>query len=260
MNASVEDKICLVTGAARGLGEACARRLAAGGARVVLVDVLEPELDAIVDDLRGAGHVASGMTLDLGDDASAPAMVGRAVTLHGRLDVLVQNAAVQVEKPLHETTDEDWTRLQRINLEAPFRGAREALVHMLDRTGGGVIVNIASTLGLRADPKLAAYTVMKHAVVGLTRAIASNPEYARANIRCVSVCPGDVLTDMQRAFWAALPDPDGARELVESQYPNGRIASVEEVAEIIAFLVSDAARLLQGTEIIADNGRFPIYY
>ena len=254
-----DGRVALVTGAARGLGEAIARQLHADGAAVVLADILADEVEAVASDLDVPDRRAVAHPIDLTVEAEVDGLIEAVFERFGRLDILVQCAAVQVEKRLHETTTEEWDRLHATNLRALFCGARAVLPRMMER-GGGVILNVGSTLGLRVDPILAAYGVMKHGVVGLTRAIAADPTYARAGIRALTLCPGDVMTDMQRTFWAALPDPEGARAHVEAQYPNGRIALPAEVARLASLLVSDDAGIVSGAEIVADNGRFPLYY
>lgn len=250
-------KVGLVTGGARGLGAACAVKLAEAGASVVLVDRLESELSATAAMI---GDRTATMVADLRDEDNARGMIDLAVSSFGRLDFIVQNAAVQVEKPLHETTNDEWEHLHQVNLRAIFWGAKHAIRHMLDRPGGGAIINIGSVMSLASDPILAAYSAMKHGVLGLTRSIAVNRQYATAGIRANCVCPGDVLTPMQEAYWSALPDTASGREKIEANYPSGRIAMPSEVADIVAFLASDASRLISGAEIVADGGRLPLYY
>lgn len=253
----IEGKIGIVTGGARGIGAACARRLAAQGARVIVADCLEAELNGTCSDI---GSAARAHLVDITSEPGVVGMIETAVETYGRLDFIVQNAAVQVEKPLHETTTEDWERLHAVNLRAVFWGAKYALAHMLTRPGGGIIVNMGSVQSVASDPVLAAYSTMKHGVLGLTRSIAVNKTYATAGIRANCVCPGDVLTDMQAAYWSALPNPSEGQREVEAHYPGGKMAMPEDIAEAVAFLVSDGARMISGAEIVVDGGRLPLYY
>jgi NAD(P)-dependent dehydrogenase (short-subunit alcohol dehydrogenase family) len=253
----IESKVGIVTGGARGIGAACAKKLAAEGANVIVADCLEAELQSTCEEI---GSVATACPVDLRSEPDVIGMIKTAIDKYGRLDFIVQNAAVQVEKPLHETTTEEWERLHAVNLRAVFWGAKYALQHMLARPGGGAIVNMGSVQSVASDPILAAYSTMKHGVLGLTRSIAVNKTYAKAGIRANCVCPGDVLTDMQTAYWAALPDPSAGKRAVEAHYPGGKMALPEDIAEVVAFLVSDASRMISGAEIVVDGGRLPLYY
>lgn len=251
------NKVGIVTGAARGLGAACARQLAADGATIVLVDRLEAQL---LETCRDIGDRAQPLVADLTSESDVRSMIETTVAQHGRLDFLIQNAAIQVEKQLHETSTAEWDSLHAVNLRAVFWGAKYYVLHLLAHGSGGAIVNIGSVMSVASDPILAAYSTMKHGVLGLTKSIAVNKTYASLGIRANCVCPGDILTDMQTAYWSALPDPGLARQQVELHYPSGRIGTPEEVANLVAFLVSDRARLISGAEIVIDGGRLPLYY
>lgn len=251
------NKIGIVTGAARGLGASCARTLTSEGATVVLADRLEAELRQTCEAI---GPSASAAIVDLRSEQAISDMIDHVVSTHGRLDFIVQNAAVQVEKPLHETSNDEWNSLYEVNLRAIFWGSKHALRHMISRAGGGNIINIGSVMSVASDPVLAAYSTMKHAVLGLTRSIATNRQYAQLGIRANCICPGDILTDMQLAYWAALPDPSIGRQQVEAHYPSGKIGTPEQVANIVAFLASNKASLLNGAELVVDGGRLPLYY
>lgn len=253
----IEGKVGIVTGGARGIGAACAKKLASEGASLIVADCLEAELKDTCDEI---GRAATACLVDLKSESGVVGMIETAISAYGRVDFIVQNAAVQVEKPLHETTTEEWEILHAVNLRAVFWGAKYALTHMLTQPGGGVIVNMGSVQSVASDPILAAYSTMKHGVLGLTRAIAVNKTYAGAGIRANCICPGDVLTDMQEAYWSALPDPSEGRRAVEAHYPGGKMALPQDIAEVATFLVSDASRMISGAEIVVDGGRLPLYY
>jgi NAD(P)-dependent dehydrogenase (short-subunit alcohol dehydrogenase family) len=126
--------------------------------------------------------------------------------------------------------------------------------------GGGSIINSASVLALSADEMLAAYTASKHAVLGLTRAIAATGSFAKGGIRCNCICPGDIRTPMVARYFAALPDPAAAEAATAAHYPTGRIAEPQEMADVVAFLVSDLSRFVNGAALVADGGMMARVY
>ena len=171
----------------------------------------------------------------------------------GRIDFVHQNAAIQIEKLLHETSPAEWDRLMAVNLRSMFLGARAVIPRMMD-SGGGAIVNSASILSLSADEILPIYTVSKHGVLGLTRAIAVTEAYALKGIRCNCICPGDIRTPMAEPYWAASPDPAAAERATTQHYPMKRIGTPKEMADTVCFLVSDRASFINGAHIVVDGG------
>src|SRR5207253_953600 len=156
----------------------------------------------------------------------------------GRVDFIHNNAGVQLEKPLHETTEEDWDWVNGVNLKGVFFGCKHAVISMRE-TGGGSIVNTASILAHTADPFLPSYTATKTGVLGLTGAVAV--AYAGERIRCNCVSPGDMETPMLQKYFDATPDPASARREMEMSYPGRRVAHPREVAQAVVFLLSDHA-------------------
>ena len=246
-------KAGIVTGAAQGFGRATAERLCEEGAAVALVDVKAEALEAAASELARAGHRAVAIIADVADETATERMIGETETAFGRIDFLHQNAAIQVEKLLHETTVDEWDRLMAVNLRSMFLGARAVIPRMIAQ-GGGAIVNSASILSLSADQILPAYTASKHGVLGLTRAIAVTEAYARAGIRCNCICPGDIRTPMVERYWAAAPDPAKAEQATTAHYPVGRIGEPSEMADAVCFLVSDRARFINGAHLVVDGG------
>lgn len=243
----------IVTGAAQGFGRATAERLCADGAAVMLVDIKADAVMMAATELSGQGFQAIGIVADVADEAASERMIVEAERAFGRIDFLHQNAAVQVEKLLHETTVEEWDRLMAINLRSMFLGARAVIPRMMAK-GGGAIVNSASILSLSADQILPAYSASKHGVLGLTRAIAVTETYARAGIRCNCICPGDIRTAMVKQYWAAAPDPAKAEAATSAHYPVGRIGTPGEMADAVSFLVSDRAKFINGAHLVVDGG------
>ena len=251
--AMLEGKSGIVTGAAGGLGRVTAEKLCAEGARVALVDIKADELEAIAAEFRGKGFDAIALAADVADEADTERMVAKAEARFGRIDFIHQNAAIQIEKLLHETSAAEWDRLMAVNLRSMFLGARAVIPRMM-RSGGGSIVNSGSVLSLTADQILPAYGASKHGVLGLTRAIAVTEAYAQARIRCNCICPGDIRTPMVERYWRASPDPAKAEARTVAHYPGKRIADPAEVADAVCFLVSDRSSFINGAEIVIDGG------
>jgi NAD(P)-dependent dehydrogenase (short-subunit alcohol dehydrogenase family) len=251
--AMLEHKSGIVTGAARGFGRASAARLCAEGARVALVDVNADGVRQAAAELAAEGHQAIAIVADVSDESSTERMVHETEAAFGRIDFIHQNAAIQIEKLLHETTPAEWDRLMSINLRSMFLGARSVLPRMM-AAGGGAIVNSASILSLSADQILPAYTASKHGVLGLTRAIAVTEAYAAKGIRCNCICPGDIRTPMVEQYWAASPDPAAAERATTAHYPMKRIGTPKEMADTVCFLVSDHAAFINGAHIVVDGG------
>lgn len=249
----LEGKSGIVTGAAQGFGRAAAERLCAEGAQVALADINERALAEAVAELSAGGHRVIAIVADVSDDSQTERMMREAEAAFGRIDFIHQNAAIQIEKLLHETTPDEWDRLMSVNLRSMFLGARAVIPRMM-KSGGGSIVNSGSILSLSADQILPAYSASKHGVLGLTRGIAVTEAYARAGIRCNCICPGDIRTPMVERYWAASPDPEAAEAITTSHYPIKRIGSPAEMANVVCFLASDLSSFVNGASFVVDGG------
>jgi len=238
----LDNKVALITGGARGQGEAEARLFIREGARVFLCDVLEKEGEALAAELSATGQ-ASFLYLDVTDARTWQSVVDEIGTQADRLDILINNAGTNVRHALTKTTREEWDRMLNVNLTGQFLGI-QACAPLMKSTGGGSIVNVGSTAGIMGHP-VAGYSTSKWGVRGLTKAAAL--ELAPDNIRVNTLHPGVVATPMM--------DPDSVlfRHLVELT-PLGRAAKPEEMAEVALFLASDAASFLTGIDLAADGG------
>jgi len=244
MTGRLEGKVAIVTGAARGQGEAEARLFASAGARVVLADVLDEQGQATAASI---GSAASYLHLDVRDEARWAAVVEEVVRLHGRLDVLVNNAGIFPAGGLLDTTLADFERVVAINQTGVFLGMQAAARAMVPRRSGS-IVNISSIAGLAGAPMFIGYATTKWAVRGLTRTAAK--ELAPHRVRVNSVHPGIIETPMLQTFDAVHP---GTRERVLQRIPLGRTASADEVAKVVLFLASDDASYVTGSEYAVDG-------
>lgn len=248
------DRAGIVTGAAQGLGRACALRLAERGAHVVITGRNQAGLEETAGlgvDLPGR---LTAYVADLTDEHQVRGLVDQASGLDQPLRFLVNNAGAQVEATIADTSTEQWDLVQDVNVKVPFWLCKHALAVMVDQPGPASIVNVASVAGMAGDALLAAYTASKHGLIGLTRAIAVDRTYARRGIRCNAVCPGDMETPMLTAYLEAHDDPAAARRDMSDAYPIERIASPDEVAHVVAFLVSDEASYVNGSAIVVDGG------
>jgi 3-oxoacyl-[acyl-carrier protein] reductase len=244
----MDGRVAVVTGAGRGLGAAIATELGARGTTVALVDRDEPAAEEAAERLRAAGGAASARATDVSDADQVAALFDRVAAEHGRIDVLVNNAGVGAVAPSEELSPEVWSRTIAINLTGTFLCSQAAARHMLP-AGGGVIVNIGSVFAATGMPMRAAYAASKHGVVGLTKVLAT--EWAPRGIRVVAVDPAYVRT--------ALDDADQraggyTTEDIERRTPMGRYAEPAEIARVVAFLASDNASFITGSEIAVDGG------
>jgi NAD(P)-dependent dehydrogenase (short-subunit alcohol dehydrogenase family) len=244
-------KIAIVTGGGSGIGKAIAELFAEEGAKVVVADWNNEAGEQTVSALSSAGCAALFCFTDVSKSRDVEALVRTTVDHYGKLDVLVNNAAVQILARLVETTEEVWERIQSVNLKGVFLGCKFAIPAMI-RGGGGSIVNIASVLGFVGDPDLAAYCAAKGGVIALTKAAALT--YGRQGVRVNCICPGDVETPLVNAYFDKSPDPAKLRQEVSSKYALGRIASPKEIAELAVFLASDASSFITGSSVVADGG------
>ncbi|MFB3829748.1 MAG: SDR family NAD(P)-dependent oxidoreductase [Bryobacteraceae bacterium] len=251
MDLKLAGKVAAITGAGSGIGRACAVGFAREGARVAVIDCNVETGRATVEAIRESGHEAHFRHADVSRAGELAAAMRETFDRHGRLDVVVNNAAVQIMGRLEDTTEEQWDRLHSVNLKGVFLGCKCA-IPLMRRSGGGAIVNIASILGFVGDPDLAAYCAMKGGVIALTKAVAL--AYGREGIRVNCICPGDVETPMVRDYFNKAPDPAALRRQVCSEYALGRIAAPEEVAAAAVFLASEAASFMTGAILVVDGG------
>jgi NAD(P)-dependent dehydrogenase (short-subunit alcohol dehydrogenase family) len=243
MNA--KKKVAVVTGAARGIGLAIAQKFMASGDAVALLDIDATTLATTTANLAAPDEVLS-IVCDVSQPAEVQAAIAQVDRRFGRLDALVNNAGIAVFKPILETTIEDWTRVLATNLTGPFL-CTQACAPLMLRSGGGSVVNIASISGVRASTLRVAYGTSKAALIHLTKQQAV--ELGDAGIRVNCVAPGPVETAMAQEVHSA-----DIRTSYRDAIPLNRYGTVDEIADAVAFLCSDAARFINGQMLAVDGG------
>jgi NAD(P)-dependent dehydrogenase (short-subunit alcohol dehydrogenase family) len=245
-------KVAAITGAASGIGLAMATRFAAEGAAVVAGDWNAERLDAAVANIRATGGTITGVPGNIAERETAEGLIESAVAAHGRLDVLCNNAGVMdYMQGVGELSDEVWRRVLGINLDGPMFTSRRAVRQMREQ-GSGSIVNVASIGGLHGGAAGAAYTVSKHALIGLTRNTAWM--YAKHGLRCNAICPGATATNIAETMPRERLDPAGAARAGEYAALIPSVLEPAEIAALALFLASDEARHINGAIVTADAG------
>lgn len=251
MSRRVAGKVALVTGAGTGIGRAVCVRLAEEGADVVVTSQTAAHVEETCRlAAEAAGRELLGLQLDVGDSDAVDLVVGQVVERFGRIDVLSNNAGIElVHGPsVVETTDDEWERVFRVNVAGTFYACRAAIPHMPE---GSSIVNMASINSFVAWENDAPYTATKGAVLQLTRALAL--ELAPRHVRVNAVCPGVIDTPLTDAFLERAEDPDALRAEYAAASPLNRMGTAREVANCVLFLASDEASFVTGSALVVDG-------
>ncbi len=239
------DKVVVVTGAASGMGEACARLFHEGGATVIPVD-RNARAGEVASELGGVAAIG-----DVSSSAFCDELIAGVVAEHGRVDVLVNAAGIIVRSPAHATSDEDWDRLFSVNVAGVFYMSRAAVRVMVEQ-GSGAIVNFGSVWGEVGNAGHAAYAASKGAVHQLTRSMAL--EHAKDGIRINAVAPGEIRTPMLSSERQIPPTEEDLQAMADATIPMARLGTPEEVAAVVAFLASDEASYMTGSIVTVDAG------
>jgi NAD(P)-dependent dehydrogenase (short-subunit alcohol dehydrogenase family) len=254
MNMRMHNQVAVVTGAARGIGQAVAERFAKEGAKVMLADVLDDDGERVAAAIREAGGAAAYVHCDAGDKAQVDQLIARTVETYGRLDCAVANAAVVVAREFLELSEEDWDKVVRVNLKGVFLLGQAAAKQMVQQGAGGTLINMSSINDTVAIPQIAPYVASKGGVHQLTKveALALAPHGIRAN----AIGPGSIGTDMVRQV---NDDPQKWRALM-SRTPMGRLGEPDEIARVAVFLATEDSGYITGQTIYPDGGRLALNY
>jgi glucose 1-dehydrogenase len=248
-------KVAIVTGAANGIGQACAKRFAADGAAVALGDIDVAAGEAAAASIRAAGGKAIFVATNVTKRDAIDALVKRAVGEFGGLDIMLNNAGVALTGTVLEMSDETFDKVLSVNLRSAFIGTQLAARVMVDAGKGGVIINMSSVNALLAIPGLSAYACTKGALNQLTKVAAV--ELAPHNIRVVAIGPGTILTELAQK--AVMADEAG-RNRILARTPLGRAGEPSEIASVASFLASSDASYITGQTVYPDGGRLALNY
>ena len=250
----LKDKVAIVTGAARGIGLACAQRYAAEGAKVVLSDVNTEDGEARTEEIVAKGGTAIFQACDVGDKSQVEALIAKAVETYGRLDILVANAGIVHAEEFLDFSEEDFDRVIRVNLKGVFLTGQAAARQMVEQGEGGTIVNMSSVNAVMAIPSITPYVVAKGGVNQLTKVMALS--LADKGIRVNGIGPGSIATELAQAV---ISDPEKSRGAM-MRTPMGRFGEPDEIASVAVFLATDDSSYITGQTIYPDGGRLALNY
>lgn len=248
----LKDKVAVITGAGVGIGHAIANRMAREGATVALLDSVIDGAAALARELMNKGRDAKAWQCDVASEQQVARAIDEAKALFGRVDILVNNAGISgADKPTHELTEQEWDRVQAVNVKGVFFCTKHAIPH-LRQAGGGSIINLSSIYGLVGAGDVPPY----HASKGAVRLMTKNDAliYAKDKIRVNSIHPGFIWTPMVENFLEGASDPEAGRRATDALHPLGHMGEPDDIAWGAVYLASDEAKFVTGTELVIDGG------
>jgi 3-hydroxybutyrate dehydrogenase len=257
---ALKGKVALVTGAASGIGEQTARKLAEQGAAVVIADLNMQSAQAVASDIVDKGGKAIAVVMDVTDEHAVNAGIEDTVAKLGGIDVLVSNAGIQIVKPVEEFSLDEWKRMLAIHLDGAFLTTRAALRHMYQAGHGGSIIYMGSVHSHEGSKLKAPYVTAKHGLLGLAKVVAK--EGAAHNVRANVVCPGFVRTPLvekqipEQAKALGISEADVVKNVMLKDTVDGEFTTVDDIANVVAFLAGFETNALTGQSIVASHGWF----
>jgi NAD(P)-dependent dehydrogenase (short-subunit alcohol dehydrogenase family) len=243
-------KVAVVTGSGAGIGRAIAIAFAQEGAKVVVADIQAEAAAGTVKLIAAAGGDAIAVPTDVADSVSVQGLVATTIEHFGSVHVLMNNAAIQVNKFIEDTTPEEWARQMAVNVGGVFLCSKYFLPQL--RKTKGAIINMSSVNGTFVEPMCAGYCATKAAILGFTKAIAI--DHGGEGIRVNAICPGYIDAGLAEGYFLAQPDPDAARRQAGKLHALGRIGKPEEVARAAVFLATEDASFMTGSAVYVDGG------
>jgi 3-hydroxybutyrate dehydrogenase len=257
---SVKGKVALVTGAASGIGEQCARKLAADGAAVVIADLNLNAAQTVADSINAAGGNAIAITMDVTSEEAVNAGIDRTVADLGSIDILVSNAGIQIVHPVEDYPYEDWKKMLAIHLDGAFLTTKAAIKHMYAGGKGGSIIYMGSVHSHEASKLKSAYVTAKHGLLGLARVVAK--EGGSRGVRTNVVCPGFVRTPLvdrqipEQAKALGITEEEVVKNVMLKETVDGEFTTVADVANTVAFLAGMETNALTGQSVVVSHGWF----
>lgn len=246
----LKNRVAVITGAGAGIGRSVALEFAGEGARVVIADINGAAAEEVAREIHQVGGEATPIKTDVADPAAVEDLVKKTLETYGRVDVLVNNAAIQVNKTIEETSFEEWQRQMTVNVGGVFLCSKLFLPHL--RAARGNIISMSSVNGYFVEPFCAGYCATKAAIIALTKAMAI--DHGRDGIRVNCICPGYIDAGLAAGYFEAQPDPIAARKNAGKLHALGRVGLPREVARAAIFLASDDAAFCTGSALVVDGG------
>jgi len=242
----LKDKVAIITGGGRGIGEFTAKRFSQEGAKVVVVDLNEDDVNRVVSEISAAGGQAIGAKVDVTNRAMVDEMVAKTVSTYGKIDILVNNAGITADNTLLKMTEAEWDRVLNVNLKGVFHCGQAAAAVMVEKGNGGVILNASSVVGIYGNFGQTNYAATKWGVIGMTKSWAK--ELGRKGIRVNAVAPGFIITPMTEKM------PEKVLEMMKDKSPLKSLGYADDIANAYLYLASDEARFVTGTVLSVDGG------
>jgi NAD(P)-dependent dehydrogenase (short-subunit alcohol dehydrogenase family) len=246
----LKNRVVVVTGSGSGIGRACAVEFAKAGARVVVADINKDGADETIKQINGAKGTAVSFKTDVSDPGSVKQLVAFTIKTYSKIDALINNAAIQVNKTIEDITFEEWNLQMSVNVGGIFLCSKYFLPYL--RQTKGNIVSMSSVNGFFVEPMCAGYCTTKAAIIGLTKAMAI--DHGNEGIRVNCICPGYIDAGLAEGYFQSQPDPLKARQEAGKLHALWRIGQPEEVARVAVFLASDDASFITGASVVVDGG------